>query len=182
MISPFKRLCHWGPSLSLVICSSITVSTLDTSLNYLVSLLFQASMCLCLYNMWSASFLGPGTYTKQTLERRIRRRSQTFKTPQEISDKTSSLLSGKFCRRCCHIVLNRHHHCIWLNNCVGRDNEKHFLRFLKLGLLVSLESMAILSFDAYHQCTTQACIMFKAMNVGLSLGVCMSMSALLYTH
>jgi hypothetical protein len=32
----------------------------------------------------------------------------------------------KICQRC---IKNRHHHCQWINNCIGEQNQKYFIQF-----------------------------------------------------
>lgn len=188
MISPFRRLCHWGPIFSLVICASITIATISTRLHFLVTFLFQFSMCLCLYNMWCATLLGPGYYSNTITRTQAndsdndRDQSQQNQDQRELSATNADMPSGRFCRRCYQIVLNKHHHCSWINNCVGQNNEHYFIRFLLFGILVSFESMVILGIDTYQRYFLQTYVVFNIFNIGLSLGVFLSLSTLLYMH
>lgn len=48
------------------------------------------------------------------------------------------------CRICNACVLRMDHHCPWINNCVGRYNQKHFLQFLFLTVIGCLYSAIFL--------------------------------------
>lgn len=87
--------------------------------------------------------------------------------------------SGKFCRRCCQIVLKKHHHCPWINNCVGEHNEQYFIRFLIFAILVTIQSTTHL---IIHTCLQRSILFFNVFNIALSIGVLISVSVLLYTH
>lgn len=158
-MSPIKRLVHWGPIASMAITASITVATISTSTSLLWIFAFQITMCLTLYNMWCATLIGPGYIS--------------------ITSPTESPESGRFCRRCCHIVLRKHHHCPWINNCVGQYNEQYFVRFLLFAIAVTIQSTAHL---IIHTCQMQTFIIFNVFNIGLSIGVLIAVSVLLYTH
>lgn len=161
MISPIRRLCHWGPLASVAITASITIATVSTKLNIYACLIFQLTMCLALYNMWCATLLGPGYLTSS-------------------EDLTPNL--GRFCKACGRIVMKKHHHCPWINNCVGQNNEQYFIRFLKFAIIVSIESSVILIFDSYQRFLLHTFLLFNIFNIGLSVGVLIAASVLLYTH
>lgn len=159
-MSIIKRLSHWGPLSSIAITASITVSTMTTNTNQLCIFIFQLNMCLTLYNMWCAALIGPG-----------------YKSSVSTSDKSPDL--GRFCRRCSNIVLGKHHHCPWINNCVGLYNDQYFVRFLLFAILVTIQSSTHLIIDTCHRHTI---IPFNVFNIGLSIGVLIAVSVLLYTH
>lgn len=159
-MNPVYRMIHWGPIGSMSIIGSITLATLSIEINQLYVLLFQFTMCLTMYHMWCAAFIGPG-YLSPT---------PTNKLPVE---------GGKFCRRCDRTVLRRHHHCPWINNCVGQYNNDYFVRFLLFAAAVTIQSSAHL---IIHSCQSEEIVIFEVFNIGLSLGVLIAVSALLYTH
>ena len=188
MISPLSRLCHWGPLSSIAICTLMTIATTSIKGNPLVGVVFQFTMCLCLYNMWSATFLDPGYYLPSLSE--VKENSSDQQEDRQTSGGRSSATNraiesmdhGRFCRKCCQIILNKHHHCPWINNCVGKSNEHYFVRFLTFGILVSLEAMFIIGFDTYQRYLMRSYILFNVFNIGLSLGVFLSLATLLYLH
>lgn len=161
MLSPVRRMCHWGPLASIAITASITVATISAKITLLMCMVFQLTMCLTLYNMWCATLLGPGYL-------------------EANGDNPPG--SGRFCRSCGLIVAKKHHHCPWINNCVGQNNEHYFKRFLFFAAIVSIESGIILGLDTYQQDTLKQFPIFNIFNLGLSVGVLLGCSVLLYTH
>lgn len=121
------------------------------------------TMCLTLYNMWCATLIGPGSITID----------ESTTTSRESPE------SGRFCRRCCQIVLRKHHHCPWINNCVGQYNENYFVKFLIFAIAVTIQSTTHLIIDTLKRNTI---MFFNVFNIGLSLGVLIAVSVLLYIH
>lgn len=165
--SPASRLCHWGPLASVAITASITFATVSTGISYPIILLFQMTTCLALYNMWCATMIEPG-----------------YMSP---SSPNGSPKSDRYCRRCCQIVRMKHHHCPWINNCVGGNNEQYFIRFLWFSLAVTIQSTAILIFNTYfhhhmYHTIMNVFLFTNLINIGLSVGVLIAVSVLLYTH
>uniref|UniRef100_A0A6G1SBL2 Palmitoyltransferase n=1 Tax=Aceria tosichella TaxID=561515 RepID=A0A6G1SBL2_9ACAR len=161
MLSPIRRLCHWGPIASVAVVVSVTIATISANMSLLLCLVYQLSMCLTLYNMWCAALLGPG-----------------YLDPNEDNPPDS----GRFCRKCALIVAKKHHHCSWINNCVGQNNEHYFKRFLLFAAVVAIESCVILSLDTYHRYLVNTFLLFNLFNLGLAFGVLLAASVLLYIH
>lgn len=162
MMSPIRRLCHWGPLASMAITASLTVATLSTKISLPICLIFQLTMCFTLYNLWCATLLGPGY----------------LPSGEEIEP-----TAGRFCKACARIIARKHHHCPWINNCVGQNNEHYFIRFLKLSAVAALQSGMILVLDSYHRYQlANMFLLFNIFNIGLSIGIIIAVSVLLYTH
>lgn len=157
-MSPIKRLFHWGPLASVAIAISLSLSTISICTSLLWIFIFQLSMCLTLYHMWCATLIGPGYIS--------------------ITSPSESTESGRFCRRCCQIVLRKHHHCPWINNCVGRDNEQYYKLFLLFAIVVTVQAATHLLINTLNN----AIVFFSVFNIGLSLGVLIAVSVLLYTY
>lgn len=139
--------------------------------------------------MWCAMLIGPGFRgnSSQSL-------SKDSNEPDNKSDKSSSdilpnkpklhvnkehISVDKFCRRCGHIVLKRHHHCPWINSCVGLENERYFIKFLYLTLATSIQAIPHLIVDCLLK---ESLIILNIVNIGLSAGVFIGVAVLLYEH
>lgn len=174
-MSPIRRLLHWGPLASIVMTASITKATLSTKTNLIWISIFELTMCLTLYHMWCAALIGPG-YISDVQEKGTAPNA----LPQAgVSTTPSRELKSRFCKRCCRNVLRKHHHCPWINNCVGQLNEQYFVRFLYFAIAVSTMATTILVLDT---CQRNELILFNVLNIGLTLGVLIATSVLLYTH
>lgn len=169
-VAPLRRLIHWGPIASLTITAVLTVATLSTGAKSLWILLFEASTCMSLYNMWCATLIGPG-YVQG--EKPGASKQQTG-NEQPKTDKFRT----RYCRRCEKIVLNKHHHCPWINNCVGENNDTYFRRFLVFAIAVSSQSATHIARDMYEGYVT----VLSLLNFGLAIGVSVAVSALMYMH
>lgn len=176
-MTPLKRLFHWGPLASMAITASITISTLSTPTGPIWIFLFQLTMCMTLYNMWCATLIGPGYLSNISTD------EQKQQTREQQKDQASKSVvqpeSGRFCRRCCNVVLKKHHHCPWINNCVGQYNEQYFIRFLLFAIAVTIQSSTHL---LIHTCLNKIILIFNIFNIGLSIGVFIAVSVLLFTH
>ncbi|KAG2189337.1 hypothetical protein INT44_004479 [Umbelopsis vinacea] len=54
------------------------------------------------------------------------------------------------CRQCDNCVENEDHHCVWLNNCIGRRNYRPFFIFINTASVLCLYTLA---FSIYHVIT-----------------------------
>ena len=48
------------------------------------------------------------------------------------------------CSQCDRCIMKMDHHCPWVNNCVGANNQKHFLLFCFYTALLSLYALVLL--------------------------------------
>lgn len=167
-MTPIKRLIHWGPIASMALSVVITIATISTDANLLWIFIFQSTMCMCLYNMWCATFIGPGYIS-------------VIEPSASKANDNQPTKTGRFCRRCSHIVMKKHHHCPWINNCVGQHNETYFVRFLLFTIAVTIQSSAHLIIHALNK-HNDIDLIFTILNIGISLGVLIAVSVLLYIH
>lgn len=184
MSSPLVRLLHWGPLASLAIVGSLTLATGKTGASSVWIHLFHLTMSLCLYNMWCATFIGPGYQVDDSLSQSPSKKHD-IRPNGGLPIKHSTASSGssnRFCRRCKHIVLGKHHHCPWINNCVGRNNDTYFIRFLLFAVAVTLQASSHLMLDLLDQGVDIMSDLFEIFNLGLSFGALVAVSFLLYTH
>jgi hypothetical protein len=61
--------------------------------------------------------------------------------------KIPKLARSRHCSRCGVCVARADHHCVWVNNCIGRGNYKYFLALL-------LSTTVLLSYTVYLTCST----------------------------
>lgn len=57
----------------------------------------------------------------------------------------------RICRRC---IRRMDHHCPWINNCVGENNQKYFLQFLFYVGIAAIHAILIVLLSALKKCTT----------------------------
>lgn len=103
-------------------------------------------------------------------------------TPVESIDKTTTNLKKnptRYCRRCSRIVLDKHHHCPWINSCVGQHNQHYFKRFLVFASLAAVQASVHLLLEICH---TRRMLYFNILNIGLSVGVAVAVLFLFIIH
>ncbi|XP_055357852.1 palmitoyltransferase ZDHHC3-like [Paramacrobiotus metropolitanus] len=95
--------------------------------------------------------LGPGTVL--------------IRCPKCVSIKPSRAHHCSICRRC---VRKMDHHCPWVNNCVGENNQKFFVLFTMYIALVSLHAI-ILVVNQFILCVDKEFVGCSAMNPPASI-------------
>lgn len=61
---------------------------------------------------------------------------------------------SKHCKKCGKCILFFDHHCVWLNNCIGKGNYKWFYSFLIINIIV-LSYASIISFNLIRKCVEE---------------------------
>lgn len=195
----FRRIFHWGPLLTISLVCYIFYWTLYTmsicwpwrTLQGAVHhVLFIGNVFLICINYFHAMFHGPGfvplgwspAKSKDQKYLQYCNVCQGFKAPR-----------AHHCRSCGHCVMKMDHHCPWINSCVGHENHATFTRFVfhaPLGCAVAciyqsyflykmLFSTTYSAQTHYFLRSFQSAFMLF-MSVGLSLGVALSVSVLLF--
>lgn len=103
----------------------------------------------CLASFISTSRSNPGIITTDTHASFRQYTSHAVLFPQETPPCTTCLVTkiprSKHCRTCNVCVARFHHHCIWLNNCIGANNTGTFLSFLLVHLVTCCYGVYLLT-------------------------------------
>lgn len=204
---PFKRVCHWGPltalgiikiiSYTMVHCSNMLLPPTQSFAGFLNMATFLIDSGLSIYNLLSAMFEGPGylplkwcpEYAADEAYLQFCKVCEGFKAPR-----------SHHCRKCGRCVLKMDHHCPWINNCVGHANHAHFTAFLYFSVSGSLQATAIMGctlYRAFYRAWyiqhmqnsliyttsihfTVTTLILTVFAIGLSIGVVLSVGALLF--
>jgi len=52
---------------------------------------------------------------------------------------TMKFLTASHCKHCNYCVLRRDHHCIWIGNCVGLQNNQYFVNFCFWVIVINID-------------------------------------------
>ena len=100
-------------------------------------------MLLCYYSFYKACTVEPGVIqTKEDAQKasKLYEYDNVMYKPDNICE-TCQIIKparSKHCKICDLCVEKLDHHCVWLNQCVGRKNYKWFLIFLFLHAVICL--------------------------------------------
>jgi len=89
------------------------------------------------YNYWMASHIHPGNPPKSLCP------------PVCYSCENHKPFNAHHCSICDECVMEMDHHCVWIGQCVGARNHRHFLQFLAF-LTVGCATFLIGSFDTFY--------------------------------
>ncbi|CAG2053883.1 unnamed protein product [Timema podura] len=118
-------------------------------------IIFQTFAFLAFASHLRAMFTDPGAVpkgnaTKEMIQQMGFREGQViFKCPKCCSIKPERAHHCSVCQRC---IRKMDHHCPWVNNCVGENNQKYFVLFTFYIAMISIHSL-ILSVNQLIMCT-----------------------------
>ncbi|XP_035019101.1 palmitoyltransferase ZDHHC3-A isoform X2 [Hippoglossus stenolepis] len=124
------------PSKSLTYC--IVNGTLFNTLAFLALASHLRAMCT------DPGAVPKGNATKEYIESlQLKPGQVVYKCPKCSSIKPDRAHHCSVCKRC---IRKMDHHCPWVNNCVGENNQKYFVLFTMYIALISLHAMVMVVF------------------------------------
>ncbi|KAM5293337.1 palmitoyltransferase ZDHHC3 isoform 2-T2 [Ctenodactylus gundi] len=111
----------------------------------LLSFLALASHCRA---MLTDPAVPKGNATKEFIESlQLKPGQVVYKCPKCCSIKPDRAHHCSVCKRC---IRKMDHHCPWVNNCVGENNQKYFVLFTMYVALISLHALVMVGFHFLH--------------------------------
>ena len=100
-------------------------------------------MIICYWSFFMACYVDPGVIRTKA---DVKQGKKRYDFDEVMFMKDNSCTTCKFekparskhCAVCDHCVEKFDHHCIWINNCVGRKNYRFFLLFLFMHVIICL--------------------------------------------
>ncbi|RVE62288.1 hypothetical protein OJAV_G00155620 [Oryzias javanicus] len=124
------------PSKNLIYC--IVNGTLFNCLAFLALASHLRAMCT------DPGAVPKGNATKEYIESlQLKPGQVVYKCPKCCSIKPDRAHHCSVCRRC---IRKMDHHCPWVNNCVGENNQKYFVLFTMYIALISLHALVMVVF------------------------------------
>ncbi|MBN3305530.1 ZDHC3 Palmitoyltransferase, partial [Amia calva] len=111
--------------------------------------LFNSLAFLALASHFRAMLTDPGAVpkgnaTKEFIESlQLKPGQVVYKCPKCCSIKPDRAHHCSVCKRC---IRKMDHHCPWVNNCVGENNQKYFVLFTMYIALISLHALMMVAF------------------------------------
>ncbi|XP_075229230.1 palmitoyltransferase ZDHHC3 isoform X2 [Lycorma delicatula] len=122
--------------------------------SYFNMFIFQSLALLAFASHLRTMFTDPGSVpkgnaTKEMIQQMGCREGQViFKCPKCCSIKPERAHHCSVCQRC---IRKMDHHCPWVNNCVGEDNQKYFVLFTFYIASISVHSL-FLAGNQFYTC------------------------------
>ncbi|KAM5293336.1 palmitoyltransferase ZDHHC3 isoform 1-T1 [Ctenodactylus gundi] len=112
----------------------------------LLSFLALASHCRAM--LTDPGAVPKGNATKEFIESlQLKPGQVVYKCPKCCSIKPDRAHHCSVCKRC---IRKMDHHCPWVNNCVGENNQKYFVLFTMYVALISLHALVMVGFHFLH--------------------------------
>ncbi|KAF5297446.1 hypothetical protein FQR65_LT01377 [Abscondita terminalis] len=137
-----------------VVTFIILIPTLYSFYSIINMVIFQTCAFLAFTSHLRTMFTDPGAVpkgnaTKEMIKQMGFREGQViFKCPKCCSIKPDRAHHCSVCQRC---IRKMDHHCPWVNNCVGENNQKYFVLFTFYIATISLHSL-YLAIDQFSTC------------------------------
>lgn len=115
----------------------------ETSKKYEMICFFELLSCLALFAHLRTVFTDPGSEPQNTATPELLEAISKNSPPNQIVYKCAECCSVKpdkahHCSVCKRCIRKMDHHCPWVNNCVGEQNQKHFVLFLLCVTILSI--------------------------------------------
>uniref|UniRef100_A0A4W3I2E5 Palmitoyltransferase n=1 Tax=Callorhinchus milii TaxID=7868 RepID=A0A4W3I2E5_CALMI len=129
-----------------VVVFVMLLPTKDVMYSVFNGILFNALAFLALASHSRAMLTDPGAVpkgnaTKEFIESlQLKPGQVVYKCPKCCSIKPERAHHCSVCKRC---IRKMDHHCPWVNNCVGENNQKYFVLFTMYISLISLHSLLL---------------------------------------
>lgn len=121
-------------------------SVINGILFNLLAFLALASHCRAM--LTDPGAVPKGNATKEFIESlQLKPGQVVYKCPKCCSIKPDRAHHCSVCKRC---IRKMDHHCPWVNNCVGENNQKYFVLFTMYIALISLHALIMVGFHFLH--------------------------------